>query len=424
MIIEKLLIVLVAILPFQFALNVGTNVDLVITRVLVPFIFLLWLARSLAKRKIWVASRAETWLLLIFLFFAALFLIAARNPVLGERKLLYLFSLAPLYFVAADILQKDKWRIAVTRSFVWSGLLAAAVSIFQFSLQFILGINQTLALWQKLAKFFLGASFSELVLANSSWLVNISGKTVMRAFGFFPDPHVFSFFVSMCFFITLGYAVGEKNKKWQIFSLVSGVLMFCATLLSFARGAYIGLIVAGIFFLFVYFKRSGNLSKLLLASAVLAAVVAIFFSGSIESRLLSAFNPGEGSNSERILNWGQALALIEDSPWTGVGLGNYSHAIDPLAPERSSIYAHNIYLDIAAEMGIATSLVFFSLLLAAFLKNIGANNMPALGFAAALLYFCVHGVFDTPIYAPQVFALLLVVLAAAPALSKKVLRKI
>ena len=411
MIIERFFVAIILILPFQFALNVGANVDLVITRVLVPIIFLCWLARGLAKRKIWVVNKTETWLLLVFLFMSALSLAWGASWERGERKFLYLFSLAPIYFVAADIACNKKWKINIFRAVSISGFLAASIALAQFSLQFILGLARTVAIWQKLAKFFLGASFGELVLTNSSWLVNVSGKTIMRAFGVFPDPHVFSFFVSLCFFSALGYFSWESNKNWKNFTLVGIFLMLLSALLSFARGAYLGIIAGGVFFLIIYFKRAGSLSKFFAVCAVVAVVASIFFSGSIKNRLASAFNPQEGSNSERIQNWKQAADLIKEHPFSGVGLGNYSHAVSPLSPERSSIYAHNIFFDISAETGLINGFIFLLLIGISFFKNLFSKSILGLGLASALLYFFVHGIFDTPIYSPQVFVLLLVILA-------------
>jgi len=408
---EWLLIVTIVSLPLQFALNAGTNVDLVTTRVLVPLIFILWVARSLARKKIWIPQRAESGLWLALLFFSALSLILGLGWERGARKALYLFSLTPLFFVVADIARSEKWRKRILGAIVASGALAAIAALLEFSLQFILGLEKTLAIWQSLARFFLGVSLGELVTANPSWLVNISGRTILRAFGFFPDPHVFSFFVSLCFFCALGYLFWEKRKVWRIAAKIAAVLMLSSALLSFSRGAYLGLIVGGLFFLVVYLKRAGNLKKFLLAFAGLAIITAVIFFGPIKSRLATAVDMREGSNAERIKNWQQATEIIAARPLTGVGLGNYAFVIEPLAPERNSIYAHNLYLDLAAETGIVGGLLFFLIILAAYLRNLLSGETLGLGLAAALLYFFVHGIFDTPLWSPQVFVLLLVITA-------------
>src|SRR4030043_561919 len=111
----------ILLLPFQFALNVGDNVDLVTTRILIPVVFFLWLLNGLAKRKIWVADRAETWLVLSFLFLSAFSLWGGLNAGKGVRKILYLFSIFPIYFVAADLAQDKEFRIKIVRTVGISG---------------------------------------------------------------------------------------------------------------------------------------------------------------------------------------------------------------------------------------------------------------------------------------------------------------
>lgn len=399
------------LLPLQFALNAGDGVDLVTTRVLVPAVFLFWLLSGLARKKIWVANRAETWLVLSFLFLSIFSLWAGLDPGRGARKILYLFSIFPIYFVVADLARDEKFRIKIVKAIWISGALAAAVGIGQFLLPFLVGLDATLTIWRKTAPFFLGSSFGKLVTDNPSWLVNVSGETWMRAFGFFADPHMFSFFVSLCLFTGLGYFVWEKKWKWKIIAGVAIALMFFSIIFSFSRGAYLGVIAGGLFFFAVSLLKSGSAGKIAVIGAVLIFLAAVFFQGAIQRRLVSAFNFKEGSNAERAKNWQQALNVTRDYPLSGIGLGNYSSYIDPASGERSSVYAHNTFLDISAETGILNGLVFFALILASLWRNVTSKNMLNLGLASGLAYFLVHGIFDTPIWSPQVMMIFLVVIA-------------
>jgi O-antigen ligase len=119
----------------------------------------------------------------------------------------------------------------------------------------------------------------------------------------------------------------------------------------------------------------------------------------------------EGSNAERLKNWAQAVEIIRDHPLAGVGLGNYSRLIDATVPDRSSIYAHNLFLDIAAETGILNAAVFLFLILGAVWRNIKSQERLGLGLAAGLIGFLVHSVFDTALYSPQVLTIFLVIIA-------------
>jgi len=409
--IEKLLVILIILLPLQFALNVGDNVDLVITRVLVPAVFLLWLIRGFAQKKFRVANQAQTWLLLSFLFLSLVSLWGGLDWTKGIRKVLYLFSVAPIYFVAADLARNEKFR-AKTARIIWaSGVLAAITGLLQFALPFILGLEATLKIWKKLAIFFLGSSFGKLVATNPSWLVNVSGETWMRAFGVFADPHIFSFFVSLCFFTGLGLLLRERNNFLKIMYLAGSLLMVLAIGFSFSRGAYLGAVAGTLFFLALLLKRKNVLGKAVIAGAVVLAAVLIIYQQVIFQRLVSAFNFKEGSNIERLQNWRQAADMIQDYPLFGVGLGNYSARVDPTAGERSSIYAHNLFLDIAAETGILNGIVFLTLLAVGIWQGVAAGDFLGLGTASGFVYFFVHGIFDTPIWSPQVMIMLLVIIA-------------
>jgi len=408
---KYLFLVTIFLLPFQFALNLGDNIDLVTTRILVPIVFLLWLLEGLARRNIWIVNRAESWLILSFLFLSLFSLWGGLDPEKGVRKTLYLFSIFPIFLVAADLAREEKFRKRIFRAIWASGTLAAILAIGQFILPFVWGLDKTLKIWKNLVEFFLGSSFGKLVAENPSWLVNVSGETWMRAFGFFPDPHTFSFFASLCFFIGLGYFAWERNWKWKIMAGAAAVLIFLAIIFSFSRGAYFGALAGSLFFLAIFLVRLGNAGKMAIIGAVLIFLAAVFFQGTIQSRLASAFNFKEGSNAERIKNWRQAVEIIKNYPLTGIGLGNYASYINPALGERSSVYAHNLFLDIAAETGILNGIIFLVLILVTIWRNISTKNILGLGIASSLVYFLVHGIFDTPIWSPQVMVIFFVILA-------------
>jgi O-antigen ligase len=406
-----LFLFLIFLLPLQFALNVGDNLDLVVTRILVPVIFLLWLVRSLARKKLWIPNKAEMWLVITFLFLAALSLFLGWDASAGFRKLLYFFTIVPVFFVAADIFQAQKWREKALAAIVIGGTLAAAVGLFQFVFSFIIGIGKSVKIWESLAPYFLGNSFGKIVAANSSWLVNIGGETRLRAFGFFPDPHNFAFFVNLCLFVGLGYIFLQKKTAPKIWVGMAVILMIAAVALSFSRGAYLGLFAAGLFFAIVFLKRSGVLGKAIVAIAAIFVLIFVFNSNIITQRLASSFNMKEGSNAERYKNWTQAVEMIQDHSLVGVGLGSYARSVDPGAADRSSIYAHNLFLDIAAETGILNGIIFLLLILIPIWRNIKSGGMLNLGLASGLVAFFVHSIFDTALYSPQVLTMFLIIIA-------------
>jgi O-antigen ligase len=107
---------------------------------------------------------------------------------------------------------------------------------------------------------------------------------------------------------------------------------------------------------------------------------------------------------ERRAHWQAALSMFEDSPWLGVGFGNYAVAYpkyslpkwdDPLG------HAHNYYLNVLAEAGILGLVTFLILWGAIFWqawRGVRTARGWAIGVAAGvfgvLVALSIHNFFD------------------------------
>ena len=291
---------------------------------------------------------------------------------------------------------------------VLGGTVAAVAGLAQFFSQFLFGLLAVQKFSALASRPFFGRNFGAEVLANPSWFVNIGGQTYLRAVSFFPDPHMFAFFLGMLFPIALGLGLFE-NKRW----LAAAGLIFMADLLTFSRGGYIGLIAGVLFFGCVCFWRADK--KAAFVSGLFAAILALalLLPNPVASRFDSSFNPEEGSNVGRLSMWETARQIILTKPFLGVGIGNFSLAVDQKVSYRNSIYAHNTYLDIAAETGLLNALVWVGILLTVFygLWKKACKDLAYLGLAAAVAVFAVHSLADTAIYWPPDLALFLIILA-------------
>src|SRR3989344_6059809 len=78
----------------------------------------------------------------------------------------------------------------IIKLLVWGAGLSAIIGLVQFIIQFVAGLDYSMKLWSLVIRPFLGTAFSQAVMDNPSWLVNLSGKTVFRAVSLFPDPHM------------------------------------------------------------------------------------------------------------------------------------------------------------------------------------------------------------------------------------------
>ncbi len=406
----KLLLVLSFYLPFQLALNPLPGVDLASLRVFILILFFMWLAQGLKNKEIKIKNNLQTGFILIFLFLSGISLFWAQNTNWSMRKLAFLLSIFPIYFVANDLVQSERKKIKLAQILVFSGSLVASLGIFQFLLQFILGVSKTFNLWANYVIMpFLGNTFGKVVIANPSWLVKISSLTYFRAIAIFPDPHMLALFLGMLFPLAVALALKERKKRWIIASCV----IFLADLLTFSRGGYLGLLAGFIFLLFIFRKVIVSRYKMALFLTSVAIFLILIIPNPLASRFFSSFNLKEGSNEGRIAMWEKAVETIKNHPLLGVGIGNFPLEVNPLVNYRVPIYAHNTYLDIASESGILASFAWIGILfsaLGAFLKR-AKKNVLYLGAALSLIIFATHSLVETGIYSPVVLTLLLLILS-------------
>ncbi len=394
-------------LPFQIALNPGGGFDVASVRVIIPLIVIMWLVHSLITRKLWIAWRIQTPLLLSFLFLCTFSLVGASEVSWGLRKLLFLISFFPLYFVLTVLLDTHEKVVHLTKCIVFGSFALAIVSIIQFLLQFVIPLN---ALFQILTRnilpLFLGDAFAQSVANYPSIFVNIGGHTLMRAVAIFPDPHMLSFYLGMTAPLAIGLAFVFQQKKTLFFSIAATILL--ANLLTFSRGGYLG-IVSGLLFLFALrFRHWTTRTKKLFFASILGCAF-IVFASPIGTRFLSSFNTDEGSNQGRIAMWQAATDIIIEHPLLGVGLGNYSLAVKPSATYRDPIYAHNLFLDIAAETGIINAFIFIILIATSIIALYTKNRAQSfyLWPAISLIIFTAHSLVETPLYSVHIVPLLL-----------------
>jgi O-antigen ligase len=107
---------------------------------------------------------------------------------------------------------------------------------------------------------------------------------------------------------------------------------------------------------------------------------------------------------ERMAHWQAALGMWTDHTWLGVGIGNYEAAYARYALPHWSLplgHAHNYYLNIAAEAGLAGLLAYLALWVTALLLCWRSARYRwnwswgvALGAMGVVVHLSVHNFFD------------------------------
>ena len=490
---NQVLTLLILYLPFQIAFNIMPGIDLASGRVFILGLFAVWIIKSLAEKRFIIKLNLQTLLILAFLFISIFSITQAWNEERAIRKILVFLSIFPLYFIITSIFSPfykggqggaDRhlplckrglggfYQMAniykILNALILSGFVLSLIGIAQFAAQFFVGVDPIMVFWSKyIAPVFYGNTFGAEVISNPSWLVNISGATVLRAFSLFPDPHIFSFYLGLLIPVVFAIVLVNRhselvsesvnNKDLSHFQLVKQSIkkvgknggckqkilgqvqnnnllsnskllylilatMLLAELFTFSRGGYLGMI-AGIGVVIILLWRQMTFNKKI-ALGLISAIAIVFLlttSQTVASRFLSSFNFNEGSNTERIKNWNQGYEMFADNFLFGVGIGNYSLEIDPTIGYRTPVYAHNLYLDIGAEMGIFALLVWIVLITVTICQLYKASKNSknefskavSIGLIGSLVWFSIHSFFDTPIYSPAILAIFVVIISLA-----------
>lgn len=405
------------VLPFQFALSPGEGVDLASIRLATMAFVFVWIIHGLLFRRAVFPSLLATFFLSGFILLALGSALWAENPFFALRKSLFLLSFLSLLFVfAALFFDHPSWRAVTLKSFVLGAALSALVGIIIFFSQFIFGLESVLAfLLIEVLPFFLGPAFAQSVVTHPSLLVNISGETLLRASGVFPDPHMFSLYLGLATPFALGFALDSLHLREKRFWSGIFIILSVAILLAFSRGSY----VAFLFGLIAFLLGSGALQAknfrkkwpLFLGGILFCVLLSV---SPVGSRFFSSFSQEDGSNRERLRLWEEAVIHTAERPFFGVGLGNYPLTVKPDATYRDPIYAHNLFLDISVELGLIGLFFFLALSALPVWQAIRQwrrrKQWQALSLVASLSIFFVHACFEMPLFSVHilpVFVLLL-----------------
>lgn len=213
--------------------------------------------------------------------------------------------------------------------------------------------------------------------------------------------------------ISVAFFFGTRKPVWKTIHAVCAGFMLFGILLSYSRGAFIGVMVVFVFFALRLGKRS-RFEIALLVVAAGAAMILLAPSG-YGDRLLSIFMPAMDSNGSADTRRGELFRSIYVAlrhPLLGIGMGNYQ-------PNMSykGLVTHNSYTQVASEMGM-TALTLYTMFVVSPLRKLSTVAREtigirqdthfyylALGLQASLLVYMVSSFFLSVAYAWNVYYL-------------------
>ena len=211
---------------------------------------------------------------------------------------------------------------------------------------------------------------------------------------------------------------GRARKLFALTALVLGVV---ALVLTFSRGAWMGLVAEAAVISLLLAVRATRawpllwrrlFPLLLLTGGAALLVVLVTQVEPLRVRVMSLVaGRQDSSNNFRINVWLAALDMVQARPWLGIGPGNDAfNQIYPLfqQPKFNALSAYSIPLELAVEAGIPGLLAGIGLLLASLRsatslwRSDSCFSLPALAAIAVIVGLTVQGLTDTIFFRPEV----------------------
>lgn len=232
------------------------------------------------------------------------------------------------------------------------------------------------------------------------------------------------------------YLAASKRAVWERLFCAACLLIVCITLLlSASRGAFLGLAAAAIYSLWHTRHRVRGLALLM----VLVVPASFLLPNSPLRRLLNPAPAEQISEDAHLEAWRAGFRMIEAHPLAGVGIGRFKQEMPAYAAPGIDVdsVGHNMFIEVAAEMGIPAALLFLSIFFFNFrsLANVRRElrsdpNAPqfakqmAMALSANLVALFVSGMFISAEYQKTTwFALALAATLSSPAVLSAVQRE-
>ena len=234
---------------------------------------------------------------------------------------------------------------------------------------------------------------AELRWVDASRFGDIGGRVT----SFFSNPNILAVYLLLYFPLSLNAIFSSKSAvRLRVFYVIATILGAACLVFTWSRGAWLGLALEVVLFLLLHSKRS----RKILCFLPLMLLAIPLLPSNFKGRLYSIGDLGESSIRYRLLTWQGAWKMLGKHPF-GIGVGERAwRAVFPhyaVSGTARVMHAHNVFLQVAAELGVVGIFVFFLLIAKVLLCGLQKRNIaPLLALSGVLLM----GMFDHLWYAP------------------------
>lgn len=169
--------------------------------------------------------------------------------------------------------------------------------------------------------------------------------------GMFENPNDLALNLVTFLAPTLFIIIQDRKLSRRLFAAFLAVLMLGATVATKSRSGFLGLI--GMTLVVIYYTskvRPGVLFAFILAGLLAMPAMPQSFWNRMDS-IMNAEEDPTGSRAARIRLFNRGIEVFADNPITGIGAGQFQNYNGPGLAEKWRV-THNVWLQVAAELGI------------------------------------------------------------------------
>ena len=405
-----LLGLLLAILVFApIGLGAVPAAPFLVVQGLVIAVLLVWGVR------LWISPRPQLlwppicWVVLAFMVYAVGRYLTADIEYVARQEMIQVLVLGGIFFAILNHLYRQESAQGVVFTLVATATAISFLAIYQY-------LHHTRTIW------------------------GYSSPYPGRAFGTYVSPNNFACFLELLIPPALAFMVaGRLAPQYRALLAAALVLMGAGLVVSFSRGGWLAT-GAGVVTVLVLLATHRHLRVISILLLLLigggVAYLGYRHFGQVADTNHEPWSAGVFLASQRDLimrldMWSAAANMWRDHFWFGAGPAHYNSLFDQYRPERMQLQpdrAHNDYLNLLADWGVAGGLIVLAglvALVAGLIKawphiqraeadfNSGFSNRFAfyVGASGALLALTLHSLMDFNLHIPANAALALTWLA-------------
>jgi len=361
-------------------------------RIFSVILFVKWFLSRLKTTKIFTKGAFVQWRPLYAMALVALYALMllsvsmASDKAAAIKRIIYFTNLSlvgfPVYYLTT---RSSDFSKRLIRALTIPVLLVTIIGFLQLASSYFIDIYQFMRIWgENIQCNQFGQQWCDIaVRVGNTWFAYYGEQLSLRMFSLFPDSHSFPIFLLLGMPAIFAWTmrkmdVGAKfqdliKTRTKLF-VVWVPIIFLAVILTGTRGfwaASVGVVALAIgVIIYMTIKKETKVSYFKFISSYIILFFMMFFVAitkhapipfllskgdwsMLGNRIRSVIDFGETSNAQRIEIWKKSLVSIADHPLLGVGIGNYPVVLSQdIKLSKAGSSAHNIYLHVAAEMGV------------------------------------------------------------------------